>query len=73
LGQINILTQESLDLKLALVRVGVDNLLDLLIAAIPPQIEDLFSSLPELNFFEELNRPEKCNDVLFFDTLVHCV
>jgi hypothetical protein len=73
LGQINILTQESLDLKLELVRVGVDNLLDLRIAAIPPQIEDLFSSLPELNFFEELDRPEYCNDALFFDTLVHCV
>jgi hypothetical protein len=29
LGQINLLTQESLDLKLALVLVGIDNLLDL--------------------------------------------
>ncbi len=73
LGQINVLTQESLDLKLALVLVGVNNLLDLQIAAIPPQIEDLFSTLPNLNLFEDLERPEYCNDALFFDTLVHCV
>jgi hypothetical protein len=73
LGQINIFTQESLDLKLALVLVGVDNLLDLQIAAIPPQILDLFSTLPNLNFFEDLERPEHCNDALFFDTLIHCV
>jgi hypothetical protein len=73
LGQINMLTQESLDLKLNLANVGVDNLLDLQIAAIQPQIEDLFASLPDLNFFEELERPEYCNDAIFFDTLVHCV
>ncbi len=73
LGQINMLTQESLDLKLALVTVGVDNHLNLQIEAIPPQVEDLFSTLPGLNFFEELERPEYCNDALFFDTLIHCV
>ena len=73
LGEINMLTQESLDLKLALVTVGVDNHLDLQIEAIPPQVEELFSTLPGLSFFEELERPEYCNDALFFDTLVHCV
>ncbi len=73
LGRINILIQESLNFKLDLARAGVDNLLDLQIAAIKPQIEDLFSALPNLKFFEQLARPEYCNDALFFDTLVHCV
>ena len=63
------LTQESLDLKLALVTVGVDNHLELQIEAIPPQVEELFSTLPGLSFFEELERPEYCNDALFFDTV----
>jgi hypothetical protein len=29
--------------------------------------------LPDLSFFEDLPRPDYCNDVLFFDTLVNCV
>ena len=73
LGRINIKIQESLTLKLQLANIGTDNLLELQIAAIKPEVEELFDSLPDLPFFENLPRPGYCNDGLFFDTLVHCV
>ncbi len=73
LGRINIKIQESLSLKLQLANIGTDNLLELQIAAIKPEVEELFDSLPDLPFFENLPRPGYCNDGLFFDTLVHCV
>ncbi len=73
IGQINAKIQESLDLKLQLANIGFDNFLELRIAGIKPEVEDLFSLLPDLSFFENLSLPEYCNDVLFFDTLVNCV
>jgi hypothetical protein len=73
IGQINSKIQESLDLKLQLANVGSDNFLELRIAGIRLEVEDLLSLLPDLSFFEELPRPDYCNDVLFFDTLVNCV
>jgi hypothetical protein len=51
----------------------VDNLRNLRVAAIKPLVEEAFLALPPLDFFENLARPDYCNDVLFFDTLVHCV
>jgi exonuclease III len=50
LGRINSKIQESLSLKLQLANVGTDNLLDLQIAAIKPEVEELFDSLPDLSF-----------------------
>jgi exonuclease III len=73
LGRINSKIQDSLSLKLQLANVGTDNLLELQIAAIKPEVEDLFDSLPDLAFFENLPPPDYCHDGLFFDTLVHCV
>jgi hypothetical protein len=73
IGRMNAKIQERLDLKLQLANVGSDNFLELRIAGIKSEVEDLFSLLPDLSFFENLPRPEYCNDVLFFDTLVNCV
>ena len=73
IGQINAKIQESLDLKLQLANIGTDNFFELRIAGIKPEVEELFSLLPDLSFFENLSRPDYCTDVLFFDTLVHCV
>jgi hypothetical protein len=58
IGQINAKIQESLDLKLQLANLGIDNFLELRIAGIKPEVEDLFSLLPDLSFFENLPRPE---------------
>jgi hypothetical protein len=52
IGQINAKIQESLDLKLQLANLGVNNFLELRIAGIKPEVEDLFSLLPDLSFFE---------------------
>ncbi len=73
IGRINTKIQESLSLKLQLANVGTDNFLELQIAAIKPEVEELFGLLPDLPFFEGLARPDYCHDGLFFDTLVHCV
>ncbi len=70
IGQINAKIQESLELKLQLANLGI---LELRIAGIKPEVEELFSLLPDLSFFENLPRPDYCNNVLFFDTLVNCV
>jgi hypothetical protein len=58
LGRINSKIQDSLSLKLQLANVGTDNLLELQIAAIKPEVEDLFDSLPDLVFFENLPHPD---------------
>jgi hypothetical protein len=73
IGRINAKIQESLSLKLQLANVGTDNFLELQIAAIKPEVEELFGLLPDLPFFEGLARPDYCHDGLFFDTLVHCI
>ena len=73
IGQILICIQESLNLKLNLADLGINPLLENLIAAKKTNIELLFLSLPLLSEFEALVRPDYCNDVLFFDTLIHCV
>jgi hypothetical protein len=52
IGRINAKIRESLSLKLQLANVGTDNFLELQIAAIKPEVEELFGLLQDLPFFE---------------------
>jgi hypothetical protein len=63
IGEILILTQESIQIKMEIAVGEVDILHNLRIAAIKPLVEEAFSSLPPLDFFENLVRPDYCNYV----------
>jgi len=73
IGQILGSIATLLDLKTRLTELIIDNELEHRVLVLKRDIEDIFEQMPNLEFFEGLRRPEYCNDVLFFDTLVHCI